>query len=212
MSQSNNVIHIESRRASVVSETRTVIFTLSKTSADRANDVVHQDGWKLASYMNNPVILWGHNHSIPAIGRMGRMHVEGDALVGAVTFATAEQHPFADTVYRLVEGGFLNAGSVGFIPHRYEIRADGGLDFLENELIEYSIVNIPMHPEALARAVAGGIDIAPLAKSAGALNAGSYSELRAKLLASNTPPLPHPSSLAMLRNSVANRDLRTRIR
>lgn len=188
---------------------RTVSFVLSTSSPDRAEDTVSVDGWKLDNYMNNPIVLWGHDHDIPAIGRMARIGKESGALVGAVQFATAEQHPFADTIFRLVDGGFLQTGSVSFIPLRYEIRQNGGLDFLENELLEYSVTNIPMNPECLARAMAKGIDMAPLAKAAGVTNAGSYDELRAKLLASNTPALPHqPHRLELETRSVQLRAMR----
>lgn len=189
---------------------RTVLFELSSQLPDRAGDVVHQDGWDLANYSENPVILWGHDHRIPAIGRMSRIGVENGSLVGAVTFASADQHPFADTVFKLVSGGFINAGSVGFIPKRWQHRDDGGIDFLEQELLEYSICNVPMNPSCLARAVAGGIDIAPLAKAADAENAASYEELRNKLLASNTAPRLNPSP-AMLQLHVRAKEARLRL-
>lgn len=206
-----NVVHVISRRGPAPAKDRTITFTLSTDLEDRAGDRIEQDGWKLTRYKANPVVLWGHNHSLPAIGRMAKIGKRDGALAGDVEFATAEQHPFADTVYRLTEGGFINAGSVGFIPLKYNLRKDGGIDWLEQELIEYSICNIPMNPDCLARAVATGIDIAPLADAAGA-KAGSYTDLVSKLLASN-PPAPEPSTpnLARYRARAANLALRVRI-
>ena len=210
----SELIHFISKRVGTVGE-RTVTFRLSTDSEDRAKDRVAQDGWKLKRYKQNPVVLWGHNHGLPAIGRMAKLRTSDGALDGDVQFATAEQHPFADTVFRLVDGGFINAGSVGFIPLKFSLRNDGGIDFNENELIEYSICNIPMNPDCLARAVESGINIAPLAKAVGAENAASYDELRAKLLASasNTPePVPNQTpNLGALRNRAANLGLKVRL-
>lgn len=184
----SNVIPITSRRGPVDAKSRTVTFILTNAVQDRAGDTVAMSGWKLDNYLRNPVILWGHDHDEPAIGRMSRLAVEGDSLVGDVQFADADTNPFADTIFRLVEGGFISAGSVGFIPLKWSYREnDRGIDWLEQELIEYSICNVPMNPTALARAVAGGIDLAPLAKRAD-VNSGSYAELVTKLLASNAPP------------------------
>jgi HK97 family phage prohead protease len=210
-----DLIYITSRRAEPKTDAvaRTIPFRLSNAVQDRAGDTVSLSGWKLENYLANPIILWGHDHDLPSIGRMARLGLEGDWLVGDVTFATKEQHPFADTIFRLVDGGFINAGSVGFKPLRWAYREkDGGIDWLEQELLEYSICNIPMHPGALARAVARGVDIAPLADAVGAKNTGSYADLVSKLLASNTPA-PHQSThnVATLRNQVAHRKLRSQL-
>lgn len=137
---------------------RVARFILSTSVEDRGGDTVDQSGWRLENYLKNPVVLWGHDYRTPPIGRCLNPHVTGGALVSDIEFATAEQHPFADTIYQLVAAGFINAGSVGFVPVRYEInRETGGLDFKEQELLEYSIVGVPMNPEALAAARSMGL-------------------------------------------------------
>lgn len=204
-----DILHVTSRRVAASVANRTVTFVLTNALQDRAGDTVSETGWKLDNYLANPVVLWGHDHSIPAIGRMARLSVEAQGLVGDVAFATAEQHPFADTIFQLVKGDFINAGSVGFIPLKYAFREqDRGIDWLEQELIEYSVCNIPMNPSCLARAVAGGIDITPLARAAGAENAGSYAELRAKILASQSTATPN---LATLQRRVRANDAAMRL-
>lgn len=209
----SDMLRVTSRRlAGAPVEDRTITFVLSTDIEDRAGDTINQTGWKLERYLANPVVLWGHNHSLPAIGRMARVGLDTPGLVGAVRFADAEQHPFADVVYRLVEGDFISAGSVGFIPLRWEYREDRGIDFREQELIEYSVVNIPMNPDCLARAVQSGIDIAPLVRAAGAENAGSYVDLRKKLLeSSSNPPRPPTPNLATLRARASHTDLLLRL-
>lgn len=146
-----NVLRVSSKFLSTVGE-RTFRFALSTKAADRDGDTLAQDGWKLDNYRANPVVLWMHDKRTPPIGKMINIGLQGDDLVGDIQFATAEQNPFADTIFKLVEGGFLNAGSVGFMPMRWEINADGGLDFKEQELLEYSIVTVPANPEAVRRA------------------------------------------------------------
>ncbi len=205
-----DTLRVTSRRLAQAAKERTITFVLSTAISDRAGDTVNQNGWDLARYLANPVVLWGHNHSLPAIGRMTRIGVEAEGLVGDIRFADAEQHPFADTVFKLVNGDFISAGSVGFIPKKWNTRDDYSVEFLEQELIEYSVVNVPMNPDCLARAVAGGIDIAPLAKAVGA-NTGSYNELRAKLLASNTPKPTSTHSLDTLQRGVRAKQARLRL-
>ncbi len=72
--------------------------------------------------------------------------------------------PFGDTVFQLLCGGYLNAASAGFMPKKWAFNEDraGGVDFSEQLLLEGSIVPVPSNPEALSRAKAKGIDIAPL--------------------------------------------------
>ena len=58
-------------------------------------------------------------------------------------------------VAELVSQGFLKATSVGFRPLALQPSSDParkyGIDFLEQELLEFSIVSIPANAEALIR-------------------------------------------------------------
>lgn len=176
----SKLIRVTNRRATVDEASRAVDFVLSTEIEDRAGDTIALDGWKLDAYRKNPVVLWSHNHSIPAIGRCEKIRVDGKALVGQVVFASAEQHPFADTIYRLVAGRFINTGSVGFIPLEWKF-TDKGIAFVEHELIEYTICNVPMNPQALARAASEGVDIEPLVKAVNP-EVKSYEQMRAALV------------------------------
>jgi hypothetical protein len=82
------------------------------------------------------------------------------ALIQRVQFATKEQYAFADTIFNLYRGKFLNAVSVGFIPLEQpepildaDGRSTGGYEFTSQELLELSAVPIPANPEAVARAL-----------------------------------------------------------
>jgi HK97 family phage prohead protease len=152
-------LYLATRRMPVEVEGRTVPFVLSTSDEDRVGDTIDQSGWHLGNYLKNPVVLWCHNQSLPPIARMKSLGLEGGDLVGRIEFATVEQHPFAETVYQLVKGDFVSAGSVGFRPLRFEINEKGGLDFREQELLEYSVVGVPCNPHALRKAAELGVRI-----------------------------------------------------
>lgn len=177
-----SLMHAVTRRVPGAIEARTVSFVLSTSEEDRAGDTVDQTGWKVENYMRNPVVLWCHDQSEPPVGRCVSLGLQGGSLVGRVQFATAEQNPFADTIFKLVEGGFVNAGSVGFRPLRFEINEKGGLDYREQELLEFSIVGVPCNPQALASVKAAGLSLDETSRAFTAVERDER-ELREKLLA-----------------------------
>lgn len=189
----SNKLFTVARRSDKAIDNRTVEFVLSTASEDRGGDTIAQDGWRLENYKKNPVILWGHDQRIPPIGRGHNVRVSKGILKADIEFATAEQHPFAETVYQLVRGGFVNAGSVGFIPLKWNWNEETrGIDFFEQELIEYSVVGVPMNPEALSQAKAFGLDGDAIERAFGAFNqiaelATKAAEFRAELIASANP-------------------------
>src|SRR5215217_2414278 len=99
---------------------RVVRFVISTGAVDRDGDTIDPRGWQLDHYKANPIVLWQHDHKIPAIARMVRIAVEGNplALVADAEFAPADVHPFSEQIYQLVKTGFLRATSVGFEPVR----------------------------------------------------------------------------------------------
>jgi HK97 family phage prohead protease len=132
---------------------RTITLCFSDNSIDRMGDSIAVDGWELAAYRRNPVVLYAHDASSPPIGRASNLRVQGNRLLGDVEFASKEIYPFADQIYRLVRARFLNAGSVGFQPIQYEFSRDKdrpyGIDFLRQSLLEFSIVAVPANAAAL---------------------------------------------------------------
>jgi HK97 family phage prohead protease len=139
---------------------RQVRFTISTASVDREGDTIALDGWDLASYMKNPVVLWGHDASELPIGRCTAIGTEGDSLVALCDFVPADMPivgPKAEAILRMCRDGFLSATSVGFRPTEFKVAGDRmadddwypKLDFLKQELLEFSVVSIPANPEAL---------------------------------------------------------------
>jgi HK97 family phage prohead protease len=157
---------------------RTKRFCFSDGSVDRMGDTIAPDGWMIDEFLSNPVALWAHDSSAPPIGKASNLGVEFDRLMGDIEFATAEVYPFADTIYRLLDGDFLRAVSVGFIPREYSFVENDpdrgwGIDFKKQVLLEISVCPVPANPNALAEARAKGIDTRPLvAWAEAALDAG----------------------------------------
>lgn len=155
---------IVSKLLDVGQKTRTVRMLASNSQEDRHGDTIDPSGWKLDNFKRNPVILWAHDKHSPPIGKATDVGITARGLELTIEFATADVYPFADTIYNLFVNDFLNAGSVGFIPIRWEYRDDAngcGVDFKEQELIEYSIVPIPSLATSLALAKSA-VDLAPL--------------------------------------------------
>jgi HK97 family phage major capsid protein len=156
---------IEARVAPVAGE-RCVDFTISTGALDRYNSTIAVNGWQLESFKRNPVVLWGHDDAIPAIARAENTRIEGGQLKSTARFAERDVHPLADTIFRLIEGKFIGAASVGWIPLKYRFSEDqgrnGGIDYLERELLEWSVVNIPANSDCLSEARSLGINTKPL--------------------------------------------------
>jgi HK97 family phage prohead protease len=146
-------------------EKRVISFRGSTGDIDRCNEVVEPKGWKLDNYQKNPVFLWAHNYSSPPIGKAVRVKKGKDGLDFDIQFATAEEYPFADTIFKLYQGGYLKSVSVGFIPlewedHKWEDgkeRPKPDRTILKQELLELSAVSVPANPNALMNALQCGL-------------------------------------------------------
>jgi HK97 family phage prohead protease len=129
---------------------RTYRFVVSTNSVDRSNDTIDQSGWDLKAYRRNPVVLWSHDASNWPVGKATKIGVEGGKLVAEVMFAGTFEGRKAQA---LVDAGMLKATSVGFQPTEFKMSLDrermGGVDFKKQQLMEFSIVNVPANPDCL---------------------------------------------------------------
>lgn len=158
-------------RAEDGTETRRIRTAITSERIDREEDTIAVDGWELANYRRNPVVLWAHDyHSLP-IARSLRLYTEETELDGESVrlmfsedeFPALGLHPFADLVYALTVGGYINATSVGFRPLTWSFDEERwGVNFLTQEMLEHSYVPIPANPDALIAARAAGIVLDPL--------------------------------------------------
>lgn len=128
---------------------RRLSLTISTAGQDREGDTIALDGWKLEAYARNPVVLWAHDYRSLPIARAAKTRIEDGVLKADAVFPPAEMHPFSAKIYDLAAAGFINASSVGFIPQKWSFRKDGGIDFHEQELIEFSFVTVPANADAL---------------------------------------------------------------
>ena len=133
-------------------------FTISTEDVDRHGDVLAVDGWRLESYLQNPVFLWAHDYARPVIGRAARVWKGARELLAEMDWAPTG---FAQEVAALYRSGYQRGVSVGFRPIRYEERRDArtgaflGIRFLEQELLEVSAVPVPANRSALRRRIRG---------------------------------------------------------
>ena len=136
--------------------TERMTFAISTGEVDRHGDVLAVDGWRLESYLRNPVFLWAHDYARPVIGRAARVWKGARELLAEMDWAPTG---FAQEVAMLYRSGYQRGVSVGFRPIRYEERRDArtgaflGIRFLEQELLEVSAVPVPANAGALRRAL-----------------------------------------------------------
>lgn len=154
-----------------VEQTRTVQFVISNRTRDRHRTVLDPAKWQLDNFNRNGIVGYQHNvygdgmcegpNPDSVIGK-GRAFLEGDQLIGEVTFEPAELNPLAEKIFRKVLFGSLRATSVGFAElgkgkYGTGTQARGGQEetyyFDGQELLEFSIVNIPSNPDATKRAL-----------------------------------------------------------
>lgn len=132
---------------------RTFTFTISTAQVDRMGDTIAVDGWQLDAYRRNPVVLWAHAYTSLPVGRALRVWKDGGALMATMEFTPEGVVRFNDTVAAMVRDGWLNAVSVGFVPKEFAFARKAGrefgIDFKQQELIEFSVVPVPANPAAL---------------------------------------------------------------
>ena len=105
--------------APVLAEAQAMTVALSTDEVDRHGDIISADGWQLDAYLENPVVLWAHDHRVPPIGRAVQVWREPHRLLARLEFAPTL---FAQEVAALYRQGYQRGISVGFKPLRYQER------------------------------------------------------------------------------------------
>jgi HK97 family phage prohead protease/HK97 family phage major capsid protein len=135
------------------SEVNGSTFVLSDQSVDRMGDIIMADGWKLSNFKRNPIALGFHRSDFP-IGTWKNLRVDGTELRGELELAPEGTSPRIDEIRRLVDAKVLRAVSVGFRPIKHEPLDPkdvwSGERFLEQELVECSLVSVPANANAIA--------------------------------------------------------------
>jgi HK97 family phage prohead protease len=141
-------------------ERREFTITACTSETDRFGDCVIQEKLDMTNYDNNPIILWSHQMGELPLGKCVSHWIEKDENVSKTKMKIKmADHEFADKVFDLIAHGFLKSASIGFLPLKTEeIPQDGDqkqplfhnpTKYLESELLETSICNIPANPGCL---------------------------------------------------------------
>jgi hypothetical protein len=163
-----------------VEETRKISFIIAaETTGEKHRNKFNYnwDNWSLEGFNSNPIVGYQHNvygdnmcvapNPDDVIGKatVGMDTFKGKrALVAETTFEPKELNATAEKVFRKVLWGSLNATSVGvnpiggnikteFIRNAKDEVVDYKLNFPGQDLVEFSIVNIPADPAALRRSL-----------------------------------------------------------
>ena len=128
-----STLPIEIRQPSDAAPAATLDFISSDASLDRYAEVISPSGWKVETYLRNPVFQNSHQYGdiLFTLGKALITEVRsGDSssphsalrtphLFQRIQFAT-EVNPVARIAHGLYAGQFLRGVSVGFIPIRWE--------------------------------------------------------------------------------------------
>ena len=137
-------------------------FVISTEAVDTYDTVFKLDGWELERYVKNPIVAYGHrtwSDNPDMIIGTSEVRVEGDQLIGKVTFEPEDVNPTAETIWRKVQAGTLRMASVGANVKEWRYgdaqkgENPGVIYFTRTELYEWSIVPIGSNPDALKRSV-----------------------------------------------------------
>jgi HK97 family phage prohead protease len=164
-----------------MTEDRSIRFTITTGEPDRERDVIDPAGWDLSAFLKNPVVLFAHDYDSLPVAKATTVEQQGDKLIATAEFAPADLNPMAEQVFQMLKAGFLKGASVGFRPLTFEYNETrGGIDFREQELLEFSIVPVPANAQALMAAGLDGVDVEVMRgwaeKTLDALNLASVSK------------------------------------
>lgn len=147
-----------SKAQSIDEKNMTATFKISDGQADRMGEIVDQKSWNFKSYMENPILLWGHDPSSPENVLGTALSLEYDDKADA-TFATVkfdkDINSKAELIFNQVARGTLRAVSVGMIVHAEDKQGETPV-LKDCELLEISVVPIPANPRAVALAYTEG--------------------------------------------------------
>ncbi len=117
-------------------------IVISTMQTDRYGEIVVQEGIDTDNYLKNPIVLWGHDYYLPPIGKTIKLIKQKTKTTAYFVFAKTQ---FAQEIKYLVEEGFVNTASIGFISREFD--KDRGMH-LSSELLEFSLIDVPANPGA----------------------------------------------------------------
>ncbi len=140
-------------------EKRQIRVLASSADLDRYNERILPEAFKkrLATFMENPVVLVGHNHKTdsgraPVVGRVTKAWIDKEGLWCILELT--DKTPLAEEYWQLYKDGYMKAVSIGFIPITSHTEDEDGkrvLIYDEVELLEISLVAVPANRQALVK-------------------------------------------------------------
>lgn len=126
-------------------------FIASDETLDRYDEVIKVDGWDLAAFKSNPVVVDCHDYSsiTRILGKSPDIHVANGQLVNRVEFCL--ENPMGALAWKMAKGGFISSQSVGFIPIEWQTGKNvdqPSRTYTKQELLEVSLVVVPANPSA----------------------------------------------------------------
>ena len=157
-----------------------IVQWVSTRHVDRDGDIVVPKGAALSEFQKNPVVLWGHDYTLPPIGSDEWVKVESGGILAKSVYAST---PLAQEAFTLRKEGHLRTSSIGFIPLEWTDQGDdnwkrvssrlmrswdelkGGMDHVNRvitkwAMLEHSDVPVPANAQALQIAISKGFSIA----------------------------------------------------
>ena len=134
-----------------------IVFTVTSDTLDRDSERVLPKSLEkdFVYYKENPVVLFHHDHSIPAVAKMVDHKITDTQVVMRDQFAVDIDYPLAKVLWELYSKGYMRMTSIGFIPIEWtedeEMMLEGqkGMTFTRIEMIEHSLVNVGANRYAL---------------------------------------------------------------
>jgi hypothetical protein len=136
-----------------------------------ADEEAGGQGLVLSNFERNPVVLWNHGFGgVPfPIARSGAVRLLKTKAEATAQFS--QSLPEASQIFALIAEGILNTTSISFLPLKarlmkleqeklqedeYNFRGQYAFDFLTNDLLEWSVVDIPADAGAVRKCLERG--------------------------------------------------------
>lgn len=118
---------------------------VSNSGLDRHGERIILEGINISEIKKNPVLLWSHQYSDLPIGRITKIWKSQGNLYARLKF-DHDIYEFADTVYKMILRGTINAVSIGGLVEEY---GEDTSIIKKMQMIELSVVPVGAHPDAL---------------------------------------------------------------
>lgn len=147
-------------------------FVITTSSQDRYDDVIDVEGWDWKDYFlgGDGVVLLAHDRRSLPMGKCPWIKPIANALVGRCHFPTQAEVGYDEsepslwkTVRLLYINRFMKNTSVGLMPVEWTWDEEtGGLHFIKQKGLEWSLCSVPANPECYQLAKSAGIDVNPV--------------------------------------------------